>query len=109
MMLSETIGKITPSDRIVIINAARQVIYRGFAANVNSAGIRQTRRVKRFGVGLETYKATEKMWDWTKIEELPPQVPVERFGEYKVGELKHIMYICIELENEFEEAGGVAG
>ena len=106
MMLGEAIGKITPSDRIVIINAARQVIYRGFAANVNSAGIRQTRRVKRFGVGLETYRATENMWDLTKIDALPPQVPVEQFGEYKVDQLKHILYIRIELENELEKAGG---
>lgn len=106
MILGEAIEKITPSDRIMIINAAGQVIYRGFAANVNSAGIRKTRRVKRYGIGFETYKATENMWDWTKIEALPPQVPVEQFGEYKVDQLKHILYIRIELESEFEKAGG---
>lgn len=106
MILGEAIEKITPSDRIVIVNAAGHVIYRGFAANVNSAEIRKTRRVKKYGIGLETYKATEKMWDWTKIDALPPQVPVEQFGEYKVDQLKHILYIRIELENEFEKAGG---
>lgn len=103
MMLGEAIEAITPSDRIVIINAAGQVIFRGFAANTDSAGIRKTRRVKRYGIGLETYKATEKMWDWERTDALPPQVPVEQFGEYKVGELKYILYIRIELDNEFTE------
>ena len=95
-MLSEAIEKATPSDRIVIVNAAGQVIFRGFAANAHNAEIRKTRRVKRYGIGMETYKATE----------LPPQVPVEQFGEYKVEELKHILYIRIELDNEFTEGRG---
>ena len=106
MMLSEAIEKETPSDRIVIVNAAGQVIFRGFAANAHNAGIRKTRRVKRYGIGMETYKATEKMWDWARIDALPPQVPVEQFGEYKVEELKHILYIRIELDNEFTEGRG---
>lgn len=103
MMLSEAMEKATPSDRFVIVNAAGQVIFRGYATNVHNAGIRKTRRVKRYGIGMETYKATEKMWDWSKIDALPPQVPVEQFGEYKVEELKHILYIRIELDNEFTE------
>ena len=106
MMLGEAIEKIVPSDRIMVINAAGQVIFRGYAANMESAGIRKTRRVKRYGIGLETYKATEKMWDWSMIDTLPQQVPVERFGEYKVGELKHILYIRIELDSEFTEDQG---
>lgn len=106
MMLGEAIEKITQSDRIMIVNAAGQVIYRGFAANANSAEIRKTRRVKRYGIGFETYRATENMWDWSKIDTLPPQVPVEQLGEYKVDQLKHVTYIRIELENEFEKAGG---
>ena len=105
-MLSEAIEKATPSDRIVIVNAAGQVIFRGFAANAHNAGIRKTRRVKCYGIGMETYKATEKMWDWARIDALPPQVPVEQFGEYKVEELKHILYIRIELDNEFTEGRG---
>lgn len=103
MMLGEAIETIAPSDRIMIINAARQVIFRGYAANAKGAGIRETRRVKRYGIGMETYKATENMWDWSRIDAMPPQIPVEKFGEYKVGELKHILYISIELDNEFME------
>lgn len=103
MMLGELLEKATPSDIIMIKNAAGQVIFRGFVANADNAGIRRTRRVKRFGIGLETYKATERLWDWEKTDRLPPQVPVEQFGEYKVGELKHILYIRIELDNEFTE------
>ena len=105
MLLGDLIEKLTSSDRIVIINAARQVIYRGFVANVECAGIRKTRRVKKIGIGLETYRVTEKLWDWQKTDALPPQVPVEQFGEYRIEELQHILYIRIELENEFEEAG----
>lgn len=33
MQLGELIEKMTTSDRLVIINAAGQVIYRGYAAN----------------------------------------------------------------------------
>lgn len=45
MMLSEAIEKATPSDRIVIVNAAGQVIFRGFAANAHKKllEIRKTR------------------------------------------------------------------
>lgn len=93
MMLGEAIEKITPSDRVVIINAAGQAIFRGYAANAHNAGIRKTRRVKRYGIGMETYKATEKMWDWSRIDALSPQVPVEQFGEYKVGGIEaHSVY-----------------
>ena len=106
MQLGEVMETVVSSDRILILNAAGQVIYRGYAANAENAGIRKTRGVKRFGIGMETYKETEKMWDWKKMDALPPQVPVEQFGEYKVGQLKHILYIRIELENEFEEAKG---
>ncbi len=106
MMLSEAIEKATPSDRIVIVNAAGQVIFRGFAANAHNAEIRKTHKMKRYRIGIKTYKATERMWDWSRIDALPPQVPVEQFGEYKVEELKHILYIRIELDNEFTEGRG---
>lgn len=52
---------------------------------------------------METYRATDKLWDWEKTDKLPEQVPVEQFSEYKVEQLKHILYIRIELENEFAE------
>lgn len=38
MQLGELIEKMTTSDRLVIINAAGQVIYRGYAANLNVIG-----------------------------------------------------------------------
>lgn len=31
--LGDIMDKLTPSDRVVIYNAARQVVYRGYAAN----------------------------------------------------------------------------
>lgn len=31
--LGDILGKLTPSDRVVIYNAAGQVVYRGYAAN----------------------------------------------------------------------------
>ena len=93
----------TTSDRLVIINAAGQVIYRGYAANFAHGTINPLRRVKRFGLDMETYKRTEKMWDWANIRELPEQIPVEQFSKYRVEDLQHILYIRIELKSEFEQ------
>lgn len=54
MQLGELIEKMTTSDRLVIINAAGQVIYRGYAANFAHGTINPLRRVKRFGLDMET-------------------------------------------------------
>lgn len=102
LFLGDVLDAITPSDRVLIYNAAKQVIYRGYAANASNAGINRLRKVKRFGIGMETYKDTEKMWDWEKASNLPEQIPVEQFSEYQIGQLKHILYIRVELESEFE-------
>lgn len=88
MQLGELIEKMTTSDRLVIINAAGQVIYRGYAANFAHGTINPLRRVKRFGLDMETYKRTEKMWDWANIRELPEQIPVEQLGQYDIGQLQ---------------------
>ena len=85
MQLGELIEKMTTSDRLVIINAAGQVIY-------------PLRRVKRFGLGMETYKRTEKMWDWANIRELPEQIPVEQLGQYDIGQLQQLLFIRVILE-----------
>lgn len=55
------------------------------------------------GLGMETYRATEQMWDWEKTDSLPEQVPVEQFTQYRVEDLQHILYIRIELKSEFEQ------
>lgn len=52
MQLGELIEKMTTSDRLVIITAAGQVIYRGYAANFAHGTINPLRRVKRFGLGM---------------------------------------------------------
>lgn len=62
--LGDILDKLTPSDRLVIYNAARQVVYRGFAANAMHSGLNEQRRIKKMGLGMETYRATEKIWDW---------------------------------------------
>lgn len=100
--LGDVLDSITPSDRVLVVNAAKQVVYRGYAANAVHSNISRQRKVKRFGIGMETYRATDKSWDWEKTDRLPEQVPVEQFGEYKVEQLQHILYIKIELKNEFE-------
>lgn len=56
------------------------------------------RRVKRFGMGMETYKRTEKMWDWANIRELPEQIPVEQLGQYDIGQLQQLLFIRVILE-----------
>lgn len=89
LLLGDVLDSITPSDRVLVVNAAHSSISR-------------QRKVKRFGIGMETYRATDKLWDWEKTDRLPEQVPVEQFSEYKVEQLQHILYIKIELKNEFE-------
>lgn len=103
LCLGDVLKTITPSDRVLILNAAKQVVYRGYAANAGHAGVNGLRKVKKFGIGMETYRATDKLWDWEKTDKLPEQVPVEQFSEYKIEQLQHILYIRIELENEFAE------
>ena len=100
--LGDVLERLVPSDRLVIYNGAQQVIYRGYAANALHSGTNTQRRVKRMGLGMETYRATEKMWDWEKTDSLPEQVPVEQFTQYRVEDLQHILYIRIELKSEFE-------
>ena len=89
LLLGDVLDSITPSDRVLVVNAAH-------------SNLSRQRKVKRFGIGMETYRATDKMWDWEKTDKLPEQVPVEQFSEYKVEQLQHILYIRIELKNEFE-------
>ena len=96
--LGDVLDSITPSDRVLVVNAAKQVVYRGYAANAAHSNLSRQRKVKKFGIGMETYRATDKLWDWEKTD----QVQVEQFSEYKVEQLQHILYIRIELKNEFE-------
>lgn len=99
MNLGQMMKAIVPSDRVVVINAAGQVIYRGFAANFEHTGISDGRPVKSFGLGMETYRKTETMFDWKNVRELPRQVPVEQMEEYSTKDLSHIIYTRIILEN----------
>lgn len=89
--LGDIMDKLTPSDRVVIYNAARQVVYRGYAANAVHGTLNPQRRIKKMGLGMETYRATEQMWDWEKTDSLPEQVPVEQFTQYRVEDLQHIL------------------
>ena len=59
MQLGELIEKMTTSDRLVIINAAGQVIYRGYAANFAHGTINPLRRVKRF---VQEMTNRETLW-----------------------------------------------
>lgn len=101
MTLGEVLEKVTNSDRIMIINAARHVVYRGYAANAEHARISPARKVEKIGLGMETYRKSDMMWDWQQSEPLAAQVPVEQFSQFEVGELAHIIYIKIELANEY--------
>ena len=69
--LGDIMDKLTPSDRVVIYNAARQVVYRGYAANAVHGTLNPQRRIKKMGLSMETYRATEQMWDWEKTDRLP--------------------------------------
>lgn len=60
MQLGELIEKMTTSDRLVIINAAGQVIYRGYAANFAHGTINPLRRVKTLWAGYGNVQAHRK-------------------------------------------------
>ena len=49
--LGDIMDKLTPSDRVVIYNAARQVVYRGYAANAVHGTLNPQRRIKKMGLG----------------------------------------------------------
>lgn len=55
--LGDILDKLTPSDRVVIYNAAGQVVYRGYAANAVHGALNPQRRIKKMGLGMETYRA----------------------------------------------------
>lgn len=97
--LGQIMKTIVPSDRVVVINAAGQVIYRGFAANFEHSDISDERPVKSFGLGMETYRKTERLYDWQNIHELPRQIPVEQVEKFSTRELNHIIYTRIILRN----------
>lgn len=99
MRVGELVYAITSSDRILVLNAARQVIYRGYAANFGKSNVNKLRVVKEIGIGVETYKNTETMWDWSESKNLPDQVPIESVSEYETANLTHIIYTKILLED----------
>ena len=49
--LGDILDKLTPSDRVVIYNAAGQVVYRGYAANAVHGALNPQRRIKKMGAG----------------------------------------------------------
>lgn len=99
LSLGQVMDAIVPSDRVVVINAAGQVIYRGFAANFEHTAISDERPVKSFGLGMETYRKTERLYDWQNVRELPKTIPVEQLEEFSTKELNHIIYTRIILRN----------
>lgn len=93
MFLGEVIESCTGSERIVVLNAASQTVYRGYAANfMESSNVSPMRRVKRIGIGMETYRKTDALWDWKHSKELPEQVPIESIPER--GVMKRQLKVC---------------
>lgn len=52
--LGDILDKLTPSDRLVIYNAARQVVYRGYAANAVHGNIQSNRTDVGLGKDRQT-------------------------------------------------------
>lgn len=98
MRLGELEEKMIGSDRVLVVNTAGQTIYRGYIANLHNAGISLSREVKRLGIGVESYKKTEEMWDWKKTDALPEQVPVKSVSQYSTREIETIVFTRIMVE-----------
>lgn len=106
LLLGEVIESCTGSERIVVLNAANQTVYRGYAANfMESSNVSPMRKIKRIGIGMETYRKTDTMWDWEHSKELPEQVPIESIPEYDIGDLRQFVFMKIQLHNDFELGG----
>lgn len=99
MKLGEIVEKMELSNRLVVLNAAGQVVYRGYVANFFKEKEEIIERnVKGYGIGLETYKKTENLWDWTNTEKLPESIPVKELSRYDIGELQQLFYNKVTLE-----------
>lgn len=64
--LGDILDKLTPSDRVVIYNAARQVVYRGYAANAVHGTLNPQpvpgRHEAQQGICTEVDKGSHKQW-----------------------------------------------
>lgn len=102
LILGEVIKSIPGSERIVVLNAANQTIYRGYAAEfAENSHINPMRKIKRMGIGMETYKKEETMWDWEHSKKMSEQIPMESIPEYEIGDLRQFVFMKIQLSNDF--------
>ena len=89
------------SDRIVITNAAKNVIYRGYVGNVENK-VDTGRKVDRLKQCLEVYRKEEILWDWSRIEQLPQSLTPEQTLKYSTDKLTYFAFLEIQLANDFE-------
>lgn len=102
MCLGALTKRLRGSERIVVENAARNVLYRGWAGNFWTAKIDRKRKVDSVSIGVETYRKTDELWDWENTKSLPEEVPMEQISKFDIGELSQILYLKIRLKSDFE-------
>lgn len=90
--------KLKRSDRLMIVNADGEVVYRGYTANFCYSKVNPAEPIKLFGIGVETYGKGKEPYNWKRIESLPEQIPKESFYKYQLGELETIIYTKVLLE-----------
>jgi hypothetical protein len=99
--VGDILASMPGSDRIVIMNAARNVIYRGYAANALES-IDTSRKVDRMKQAMEVYRKEEVLWDWTRIKELPQSLTPEQTLKYSTDQLTQFVFTEIQLANIYE-------
>ena len=101
LLLGTLMERFRGSERVVVENAARHVLFRGYAGNFETSNIDKTRRVEQVSTAVETYRKTDNLWDWSNINNLPEEIPMECISEFEIGDLKQIIYTRIRLVSDF--------
>ena len=103
LKLGQVIDHMSKSARLVILAPGGYVRFRGYVGNFKDRWVSREEEVDIIKQQMETYRKEDGLWDWKRIEALPPQVPFKDIPEYGPGELEHVIYTEVRLKPSFEQ------
>lgn len=102
LKLGQVIDHMDKSARLVINTAAGYPVYRGYVGNYKKGWANEDAEVNTVRQQMETYRTEDGHFDWKNIHDLPAEIPVKEIERYKTGELTHLIYTEIQLENPYK-------
>ena len=96
--LGQLLRHMVSSDRIVIENEGKEVLYKGYVGCSQYGNIDETRKVKQFGLSTEIFRK-ELRPVYITGQRLKERIPVERISDFKFSELEMLIYTKIVLED----------